>query len=851
MIWDSLRYGFAPTYWITVAGIPVVFVERGTGLSLPTGFAIEDASLVIDKSSDVGLEQIDRERGVGVGLPLSFKLLDTATVRDWLRRWSDQATLTTALSATGAVATVDSTSGWPGTGEIHLGIERCTYTGTTATTFTGLSRGQSGSLPYRHTPGTTGQIVTDRPRFWRGRIVTLWASPTDPSGLVTGTTLADDAVQVWAGRITGGPERETDGFRFEAQSLDRILEEPLVGEVTGKVVEIGGKYAVSQGWTAEVCLIAYDGVAAQIWAYTVIVQPFLADADGDLLSAQEIRDRISDAWTDGVSAAGAGADLSDLVWSKKKGWDEARVQVVQDANIVSIHQWLYIDGKDQPIVPNWMNPGGMPAGNDILVSIGWISNGNPAIPYDVDQSPPGSLLLTVQLDSGDPGDVPPFNGKIRIGVGQTSYLAKYGAAEVTGGGQLYFTGIEAVGDTKSLPQPAACIGADVTVLFTDEGAFLDALERTLMSSGTGERSATYDTLARGQGYGVDESLIEQGSFDSASAPLSSLQVFADVAGKTFADVFGGALGLFRRAVVARPDKSQATRPIQFTLVSTAPFGAGWSLTIGDDDLLSDDGDPVVSVRRADSPNAIIVTREVGDVSDRLAYFDHASIEATGRREATYPIPAKDRAALGVVALSAAAVHFAADQTVQAIELRVPPWIDADAGDLVQLDLTHPALWTWNASPATFGYTGPGRVVGRRINLRTCQVTLTILVDGGVKVRALSPSAQVKGRQHVTTPTWIDVPLKYLDHFTNALADAGGNIFVYHYWPGQTETVGNRHEVSAAAESGGLCRLTIASNPTGHNVIVDDSYLTLPTLTGGHVSTWQEAFAHVDDGTQWG
>ena len=862
--WDTTRYGFAPIYYLTVSGIPVVWTERAAGLTLPTGFTVEDASLVIDDSAEVGVEVIDRQRGVAASMSLGFKLLDTATVRDWLRRWSDQAVLTADFAASGVTATVDSTTGWPGAGEFHAGIERVTYTGTTATTFTGCTRARSGSLAYRHNTGTTAQFVTDRPRFWRGREVVLWAAPSDPSGFVPGTTLDADARQVWRGRIVDGPQRERDGFRFEAQSLDRVLDDALVASISGQVVDTSAKHAIQKGWQATVTLVACGAAGAEQWRYDLILAPFQDDADGDLLSGQAMRERVVAEWDAAVTEAGAGADLTSFVWSKESSaqhfW-RGHATVVQDAAIFKINRWVFIGAKEWTDTADPMFAGGMPAGFNGVIKLPWVAGDNPTkiVSFPGATTPAAVSSVTLALDSGSVADVP-TTGKVALTVGDATAVYTYSYSG-SSQGQVYLAGLQPVTAGAAGFTQAQLVGASAVVMFDDSGDFPTLMQRTLMSSGTsGLRSATYDTLKRGQGYGLSEDVVEPVSFATASAPIAVLKGTADAAGKTFADLFGGALGLFRWAVVARPDVGDVFSTVKLTLVNTSPFGSGYAVTIDDDDLLCDEGDPVLSVHRADSPNRVTVVRPLAgtkDAADRWSFADHTSVDAQGSREVEYIVPATDRAELWAAAAPSVATHLAADETTQAVELRVPPWIAAEVGDIVQLDLTHPSLWTWSTSPAASGYTGTGRVLGRRLNLRTLQVTLLVLFDGSVKVRALSPAARVLDFAGAAgAPTSIDVHEKYFDHFDNSLTAAAGNVWVYHYQPGEVETVAQKHEISAAALVVVLgvtyCRLTIDGTVGGHSLsLALRSTLTLPTTSGGDLTTYQAAFAHVDDGTQWG
>ena len=836
-LWDAARYGFSPVYWLQIAGVPVVFGERATGLSLPAGWTAEDGSLSIDDSAEIGIEQIDRETGTAVSLSLSFKLLDTATVRSWLRTWSKSMTLTADVSATATAWAVDDTTGWSNGDVFHAGMERCTI-GTVAsgTSITGVTRATVGTLAYAHATGTSAQIITDLPRYWRGRDVTLWASPCDASGFCTGSALLDDARMVWRGRLEEGPTREVNGFRFTASSLDRVMARSLAAAVTGSVVDTDARAVVSQTYSTALALRAHDNAGASVWAYNLVLSPFTADTDGDLLTFGQVRDRWVTAWATAVTDAGAGADLGGLVWAKQGDLYLSQVTIVADATITGFSVDSWAGNIAQPYLPI---PWTWTAGGTMTL---WECLGNPLAPDSV-----STQCLVVKIDNGDPAAIP-APGVLRVNDELAAFVTVTDAED-----RAYFTGLSGL--------PSVASGDAVEVLYGDNGTLPDMMLRCLMSSGTTERSATYDTLPRGQGYGIDDSLIDADSFTDASAPIGSLQGEVATGGQSFADLFGGSLGMFRKAVVCRPDVDAAYSALKLTMVDTAPYGAGYADTIGDLDLLSDEGDPVLSVKRAESPNVLRVVRPLGGASDAVdawTFTDAPGVDAAGADSAEYRIPATDRAALWLAAGPAAAGHLTADQTTQAIELRVAPWVTAEVGDTVWIDSTHPALWTWSANPATVGYTGAARVVGRRMELRTQAVVLTVLADAGVRVTALSPSAVVVGFDVAAAPSYIDVPLGpgngYLQHFTNALADAGANVWVQHYTQGGVETTTQRHEISAAASVGGNCRLTVATTAGGHSLSIaaaTPSHLTLPTLDGGDVTTWQATFAHNADGTSWG
>lgn len=64
-------------------------------------------------------------------------------------------TVAADITYSGTTLTVASTTGFPSSGTLRVGDEAILYTGTTATTFTGLTRGANASVPAAHTSGDT------------------------------------------------------------------------------------------------------------------------------------------------------------------------------------------------------------------------------------------------------------------------------------------------------------------------------------------------------------------------------------------------------------------------------------------------------------------------------------------------------------------------------------------------------------------------------------------------------------------------------------------------------------------------------------------------------------------------
>ena len=118
---------------------------------------------------------------------------------------NDSTTLDGAALAGDTTLTVQSTTGFPATGTILIGTEQIIYTGTTATTFTGCTRGANGTTAAGYATNTTvlafwTEIDTGRTgalkyTFFRynlaGSNYIVWADGSNPATKYDGTTLTD------------------------------------------------------------------------------------------------------------------------------------------------------------------------------------------------------------------------------------------------------------------------------------------------------------------------------------------------------------------------------------------------------------------------------------------------------------------------------------------------------------------------------------------------------------------------------------------------------------------------------------------------------------------------------------
>lgn len=862
-VFAPLQYGWSVVYWLTVEGIPVVWTERATTLTLPTGFAAQDAALVIDKSAEVG-GLVDRETGLGTGFSLSFGLLDTATVRTWFRKWSRQASITAAVAWNDATIDVDDTTGWdPAGGVFWLGLERVEYAGVTPSSFTGCNRGTAGTLASEHRPDSIGGTATDLPRWWRGRQVRLYASPVAPSGTMTGTALADEADEVWRGTLDTGPERDGAIWELGAQSLDRRMDLPLAAELTGRVVDSLPRFPVYPSQSFDLHLAGYNANAAAVkqWEFLIEVYPFASFAAGDLKSGSEQATAIQAAFAAALAGAKnfqTGAFDATSYFSSLHATAAALAgswnwEIVLKAAAVPtggrIASKVSFNGVDTPASETTVTVMGKAPVAGQHLSLHWGSNGNHLVAtfHPGMVNIPAPVGVTVEFDAPPSSTLPTF-GQVRIG---DNFEAFYDSALVVG--SLAFLGGLWIPPGSPGAGYVPTSGASVKILFSAGGAGPDVMRRLLSSSGTGQRG-TYDSLGFGNGYGLDGttgalSAVETGSFDALSAgPMTVLPVSVVTPGASFAECFGGLLALSQRAVVTRADDLLGARRQRLQLVSTEPGGSSWSVLITDEHVLSTSTDPVKLVRKADVPNIIRVSAPMGsDAPDRFAVQDVPAVAYQGAIEVEYDLPLVGKLTAEQVSQWALA-RFIPAQNEQVVELRLVPWLDVERGDLVRLELTHFAIWQW--STGTPGYTGQGRVLGAQRDLALGALVLSVLIDGTGSKASLCPAMEVSAwTGPAAAPTTIDVPRRFYAHLWQTLQTAGtGRFGLVHFEAGLgNEAGGGTLVVTNVADTGAVARLYFLSS--AGVTLSSASWLTLPTLANG--SDYQDAFAHVDDSTRWG
>jgi len=858
-VWAPLQYGWGHLYWLTIEGVPVAFSQASSGKTAPPDHPTEDPTLVLADSARVGAV-VDRDRGVAAGFPLTFRLLDSPTVAGYMVRPSASTYLTASLSSSGGTVTVESAADFDASGSIYIGKERIAYSAKGASSFTvaASGRGKAG-YAYPHSPDSAGAIVTDTPRYWSGRLVTLYASPMDPTGYVTGTNLDDDAVAVWRGYIAAEPLRasEGDGFVFEALPLDRMLARPLSGVLTGTITDLEPRFPLAD----RDCMIsveARNGAGAQLFKYVIKFEALPSATVGDLVSITEWNASAVSEFATAITTYSAGSDLVglDIVQATSPVLDGAAVAInkgdwvpilrfAANSNIRQIELGVSWAGSVANSA-NALNSG------PIAVSHGFAANEGSRIgvayswsPYQLTANGGGSAPLkpqaTIRFDQGYPGTLPD-SGAVTIGDAAWTYA---GTGQTADAGTIVLQNLAAQGHSTA---PAELIGATAEVRLSTTGNLADTVRRILTSSGeSGLRDATYDTLPGQIGYGLPSALVDLDTIGDVLAEgwLSGISLDVMPSDESLADICGPLMALSQRALTVTDDADGIAK---LSAIHTSSAAGGYAATVSDNSLITHPQSSV-ELERVQAPNVITVELKVGEQEHgRVVQTDAGRVAWQGAQTFDATIPSADREVLVPLVAAWGISRIAGDQHAAMMSADVVPWTGLRVGDAVDVSLTHPGLWDWSAGAV--GYTGRGRVLGREVTLSTGVTRLHIVIDGQSVSTALCPAAPVSAfTGTAANPTTIDIPAGFYTEIQRALTAAGTDIRLLHYEPGEgSEGVSEAYTISAAQVTAGVCRLTVASVIGSPTLSTSTSYLTWPETA--NASAYQATFAHDGDGTRW-
>ena len=738
---ELIEAGYSRVFGVTIEGIPFAFIEtkllttEDEEIDAPAGYSLAPSALRV-RGSDKISKELDRQTGLGRGraLDLVFALdaLQAAQI-DLFRTPTARAKLTVDATGTATSFTVEDTAGFSNQGGFYIGREFCTYTSITPTSFSGITRAVAGWAHYHRSNTASGyRFCTNRPQYWRGRLVTIYEHLVGPDGRALSSvacSVGSYCRQLWKGYVDAIPQIDGRQMLLRCLPIERLLAQELNGSAKGKVI-----FHPLEDATAS---------SEPFGRFPVVVLPsdtvFCENkTTGDNFTVSLLEPPISSpmlASVDGVAMKLYLAVKSGLGASFKSGqakvyFDEGelprikfRIAAEDPANtynemVVTPNVWFLSSEGEPTIFTNNL-------GADI-----W--NGQQFnFRLNLNQSPNPWIVVKQDLEAdGEPATWPDAgyalleNGE---GLEVTRFKSVYGPASWLDGQAIYLQLTERAlqGTTRINPFLASTL---VTVIPGARGTLEEIIETLATSSGTGLRGP-YDTL----GYGLGLS-IPGDWFSLSGWPVSSQWVDGASDDKASIEkVTGGWLALFGRCLTQRRGSDGYVR---IEAVSTSLDVPGTVTALTEGDILVGS---TQTERLFESPNVIRIEDSLRQKRTVSVVRDVPRQQSEGARVATFVAPGINTAS----ALALATKMLALSDGQLVVTMAVRPGLELQVGDPCKLSLDHPAVWSW--ADGGVDYVLPARVIGESDSLGTGERLLTFLVPAQqVVARQLCPAARVDG-----------------------------------------------------------------------------------------------------------
>lgn len=797
LTWSELiDAGYSRVLGVTIEGIPFAFLETqllttaDEPVAVPSGYTSAPSSLRVRESDRISRE-LDRVTGLGRGRSLDLVFaLDALTVAgaDLFRTPSLRARLTTDADGTATTFQVDDTTGFAAAGSFYVGREFVTYTGTTATTFTGLTRAVAG-LPYFHPSSTSSgyRYCTNRPQYWRGRFVTVYEHLVGPDGralATTACTVGSYCRELWKGYVDAQPQIDGRQMLLRCLPIERLLAQDLGGTAKGKVLfhpledatvpaDAFGRYPVvitpsdtvfvqnldtNDNLTvsllpagASPVVSSVDTAALSIFAaiQNGFSARFVAGSyDVGVVEGESVSVRFRVCVEDPATNAREVLTMNSSVWFFEQTRRQRTFSDVVAVNLATARQ-VTGDQFDYNVNPNARaNPW-------VVVKPDLEADGEPT-------TWPSSGYVLLENDEGL--EVARFDSLI--------------SAESWAAGQVLafqLTERALMGTTRVNPFLASTLA---TVIPGMRGTLEEVVETLATSSGTGLRGV-YDTLGYGQGLGIPGTW-----FDIDGWPMSSQ--FVDGASDDKASVekvVGGWLALWGRCLTQRRG---ADGYVRIEAVSTTLDVPGTALTVMPSSVMVGS---TQAERLFESPNVVRIEDSLRQKRTVSVIRDVPRQQSEGARSVTFVAPGISTAS----ALILGAKMLALSDGQLVVTMAVRPGLDLQVGDPCRLDLDHPAIWSWE--DGAVAQSVPARVIGETLSLGTGERTMTFLVPAQQQVaRQLCPAARVDG--------YLSTTLLEVDDVTGF--EAGMEVRVYRRGLSSTSTT---RTVAAVYATAGTIELT--------------------------------------------
>lgn len=811
---DLLQRGYQLVRVLQVDGIPYLFAERevltvlGVSPTPLSGYTMSYA-LSLDDGAELS-QDCDRKSGFAAASEVRYLLgrdvLEAEGLAEALFATPTmRATLTTSVTSPATTTfVVDSTSGWPASGSAYIGREYFTYTGTTGTSYTGITRGVAG-LAHYHTADTASAYaeVTDKPRYWRGRLVTVWCHLVSPEGRYLGTnwcTLGDYCWQEWRGEIVEVPQPTRSGFALRVGSL--------VQKLAGKVgATIKGKVAFDSGGTPLIYATPSDSIR-------IVEQGGGLDVEGALTNTPGVM--TLENWV-AVAAinlnAGAG---SDKVYARQ---DAQRVEVFVDfsggssaADVIPTAWFLVPEtqtctdttfglARSAKLPCIW-------AGDAIDRTTGiWVVVELEASADFSDAVPAGSGLLLVR--SG--GDVE----VMRYDTTDTGWDGRFTAFRIVERRVNETTGVNPFAE-----------GTEVSIISAADGPVYFVAAALWCSSGMAGARGIADTLAFGFGMGVPYDWFDEITFSQWFFEYINGYVAEEV---SVEDVAGGHFALARQCLVQTTDD---TGEHLVRLVSTEVTDDPEAPSITAADVLLDgSSDP----EQLEAPNHIVVDSSApGSEGAKYVVRDASRSQAEGKVSWDMKAPGITLAR----AVERGAMLILLSDGQQAMKVRLPPWSTVQIGDAISDQRAHPAVYDY-----TLGQWAPTAIAGRVVGLTVSQWDetreATILLAGQYgNTVYLAPSSEVT---NAISTTVLRVSKGTVSRF-----HVGDTVAIY--LPGSEATDYEEHDIATIDTTNPSYDVITLATPLAVVTPAAGLVVTYPAWT--NASTDQRRYMYARDERSW-
>lgn len=237
---------------VTIEGLPLQFVStRAMQRTLSDGRAriagLKTEGISLGARADLRAARLEA-KGIELKL-LDLDRLPGSRHGRLTRELWQRPTAETFLAAEAAPAdttlTVYDATVFPTSGVVHIGTEAILYTGTTATTLTGCTRGAWDTIAQRHFvadgEGIGDARVTDRPQGVEGRrvYVTLYGDGDDPQG---------NGHARWRGVCATDLRWDNGTWTVGVDPITRLFSQPLGSDSSDEVRLRGIHYDVAHPW---------------------------------------------------------------------------------------------------------------------------------------------------------------------------------------------------------------------------------------------------------------------------------------------------------------------------------------------------------------------------------------------------------------------------------------------------------------------------------------------------------------------------------------------------------------------------------------------------------------------------